>query len=209
MATELDREQARELLAWYINGSLPQDQRVQVESWLARDAGLRAERLFMEQAAANLRETAQHPQASSVGRLLDRIAAEQAHAGANVVGMKQKTARMETGRKWMFAMAAAVILVQAIVIGALVTHGGDQGVLKPLSGPGQSLKANLQVTFVETAPEIEIRALLSEARAQIVSGPGSLGVYGLHVPADHLELAAHRLSAASAIVASVTKVDSP
>lgn len=205
---DMDRQQAAELLPWYANGSLAEDQRAQVEAWVARDTALRADLEFLRQAGAVLRATAERPARSSVGRFLDRIAAEQGNAEvANVVGLKRAHPPAGTGRKWAFALAAGVMLAQAIVIGVLVSREGDDGALKPLSGAPQGQSANLQVTFVETTPEIEIRALLAEAGAQIVGGPGSLGVYQLHVAPEKLDHAEQLLRKASHLVASVSRPD--
>lgn len=205
---DMDRQQAAELLPWYANGTLADDQRAQVEAWVARDAALRADLELLRQAGTVLRATAERPVHSSVGRFLDRIAAEPANAeGANVVGLKRASRPVSAGRKWAFALAAGVMLAQAVVIGVLVTREGDDGALEPLSGPAHGQRPNLQVTFVETAPEIEIRALLAETGAQIVGGPGSLGVYRLHVAPEKLEQAEQLLRKASHVVASVSRAD--
>jgi hypothetical protein len=209
LATNISRQQAAELLPWFANGTLAADQLIQVEGWLQRDAGLRAELEFLRQAGAVLRDTADRPSASSIGRFLDRVAADQAdgRTGGGVVGIKRARPSLSSSGKWAFALAAGVILAQAIVIGALVMRDADQGVLEPLSGTPQGARANLQAIFVETIAEIEIRALLAEVNAQIVTGPGTLGVYGLHVPPAQLDAAERRLREASGVVASVTRVD--
>lgn len=205
---DMDRQQAAELLPWYANGTLAGDQRAQVEAWVARDAALRTDLEFLRQAGTVMRATSERPTHSSVGRLLDRIAAEQGNAeGANVVGLKRAQPPASARRKWALALAAGVMLAQALVIGVLVTRQGDDGGLEPLSGPTQGLPANLQITFVETAPEIEIRALLTNTGAQIVRGPGALGVYNLHVAPDKLDNAEQMFRKASHVVASVSRVD--
>lgn len=209
MAIEFSRQQAAELLPWYANGTLAADQHAQVEDWLARDAGLRSELEFLRKAGAVLRETADRPAASSVGRFLDRVAADQIEGGTGggVVGIGRARRPLSNAGKWAFALAAGVMLAQAIVIGSLVTRDTDQGILEPLSGTPQGARPNLQATFVESVAEIEIRALLAEVNAQIVSGPGALGVYGLRVPPAQLDAAERRLREASGIVASVTRID--
>jgi hypothetical protein len=209
LATGISRQQAAELLPWYANGTLAPDQHAQVEGWLARDSGLQSELEFVRQAGAILRETAARPASSSIGRFLDRVAADQIEGGtaAGVVGIRRTRRPLSGAGKWAFALAAGVILAQAIVIGALVMRDTDQGVLDPLSGMPQGDRPNLQATFVETVAEIEIRALLAEVNAQIVSGPGTLGVYGLRVPPSQLDAAERRLREASGIVASVTRID--
>lgn len=209
MVTEISRQQAAELLPWYANGSLAQEQRAQVEGWLARDDGLQSELEFLQKAGVVLRDTAERPAASSIGRFLDRIAADQIEGvtSGGVVGIKHPRRPLSSAGKWAYALAAGVILAQAIVIGALMMRDTDQGALEPLSGTPQGARPNLQATFVETVAEIEIRALLAAVDAQIVSGPGALGVYGLRVPPAQLDAAERRLREASGIVASVSRIE--
>ena len=92
--------------------------------------------------------------------------------------------------QWVPALASVLIVGQAFLLfslmdspeghkgqgtGAIIERGIPQGT--PVTPPIQ-----IQVKFVETAKEIQIRELLKELDGQIVNGPTSEGLYILEFP---------------------------
>jgi hypothetical protein len=89
--------------------------------------------------------------------------------------------------RWVPALASFLIVGQAILL--LSVLGGPEGQVGPRQGPviersiPQGTPAipliKIQVEFVETAQEIQIRRLVQELGGQIVNGPSKEGLYTL------------------------------
>ena len=106
---------------------------------------------------------------------------------------------------------AAVVLVQAGVIGALLLASPAQQVLlsgEPTATAPNSAATNqvqLTVAFNPQTTELAIRELLAAAGAQILSGPSALGLYIVAVPAAKSDAAVAKLRAAKGVVESVQR----
>jgi len=196
MATEHDAH-VSESLPWYINGTLPTRERAEVERHLRSCRRCRDEYDWLQQLRRNVQES-MPPASGDLGlsRFLDRIASE-----SNIVPL-----RHPARPRWVvpaFALAASLLIAQAVVIGVLL-H--DRSVtLHTLSGPSTARGTLLQVTFVPQATEEQIRTAVVAAGAEIVSGPGALGVYTLSVDPDRAEAAVRTLQQAHEVVASVSR----
>ena len=89
--------------------------------------------------------------------------------------------------RWVPALASFLIVGQAVLL--LSVLGGPEGQDGPRPGPvidrgiPQGTPAipliKIQVEFVETAQEIQIRSLVQELGGQMVNGPTSEGLYTL------------------------------
>jgi hypothetical protein len=102
---------------------------------------------------------------------------------------------------------AALVLVQAGVIGALLLNSSAQQAPLSADAPtttsaGQVL---LAIAFNPQATELAIRQLLAAAGAQLVAGPSALGLYTVAVPAASAEAAITQLRAAQGVVDSVQR----
>ena len=62
----------------------------------------------------------------------------------------------------------------------------------------------MQVQFLPQASEQQIRKLLNEVHAQIVSGPGALGIYTVRVAESDGEAAMQRMHRETGVVESVS-----
>ena len=201
MSTDDALAHARELLPFYVNGTLEAGEQRLVEEQLARSRALRAELEWLRKLDAQLDEGAAAPAGDlGLSRLMARIDAER---DGRVV-----TLPASRRRRWMLpalALAASVLLAQSIVIGVLMQQHDD--VLRPLSGhPPQAAGALLQVRFKAEAPEGRLRALLIDAGADIVSGPGALGIYTLRVDPKRVAEAVKRLKSEPDLVESVSVI---
>jgi hypothetical protein len=96
-----------------------------------------------------------------------------------------------------------MLLAQAAVIGYLVHE--RNAALAPLSGQPPASGELLQVVFKADATERDIRGLLASVDAELVGGPGALGVYTIRVPAGRADAAAAALRGRADVVESVAR----
>lgn len=200
------RRRFEEMLPWYVNGTLERESRQWFETQLATHPELRSELEFTETIQARVQASV--PQVApdlGLDTLMSRIHAERAsapsparparsQAAATPGLMARLTAFLEGFRLTpAFATAAAVIAVQAGIIGVLVSNQPDGGVDDPAysgfrsAGDGVVVTGPLlEVAFNADAREREIRALLVEVGGTLAGGPGQLGQYMVYVPADRI-----------------------
>jgi hypothetical protein len=104
-------------------------------------------------------------------------------------------------RPMVGVLASGMIVAQMGLLAALVRYTGQSGtqenVVVPASGASSVAGAVLfSVVFKDAASSKEIRELLAANQAQIVGGPGAIGVWVISVPKEKL------LDAAKAFVKS-------
>jgi anti-sigma factor RsiW len=193
----------RELLPWYVNGTLGADERAEVERILAQSELLRAEVAWLSAMRGEFREQAEAalPPERKVGaepagleKLLALARAQEQGQVAFLPGRGRASAAAATGwNRWgkpLLAVAAALVLAQAVVIGQLVKGGSGTGNIVPASGDAAVASGvQLQVVFRDTATERELRAALTAAGVEIVGGPGQLGVYKVRAAPDKADAA--------------------
>lgn len=197
-------EHVEDQLTWYVNGTLGEAETEIVEKHLASCAHCRTE-------LAWLREVRQQTQSnvpdflpdSGLQQLMEKIRAEQRTAKQ----APRLWPRFELNW-WSPAMgfAAILIVLQAVVIGGLLTRGDETH--HTLSGRAASVEGTLlQITFRPDAREADLRAVLSSVQAEIVSGPGALGVYTIEVPSENSRSALAQLQRREDLVQSVHALD--
>jgi hypothetical protein len=82
------------------------------------------------------------------------------------------------------ALACGIVAVQFGIIAHMATSRGEEGEYVGVRGmKGRTQDAFVRVTFKPESTEIDLRALLREVNAEIVSGPSQLGDYYLVVRA--------------------------
>ncbi|HSH43861.1 MAG TPA: hypothetical protein VK973_17195, partial [Arenicellales bacterium] len=104
-----------------------------------------------------------------------------------------------SARWWRPAMAAAVLVI-AVQTGLLINTWQSEDAYEPAGAAHE--RAAIQLRFSPAATEADIRGLLGRVDVEIISGPGSVGVYRV-APVDagaDLEELAARLRAAEGIV---------
>lgn len=107
--------------------------------------------------------------------------------------------------------ASAIIVSQMGLLAAVVRqlHQAENTTVSTTVTPATGSKAVeganvLQVTFKDTASLLEVRVLLSQVHAQVVGGPGALGIWEIAVPQDETDNAVKQITA-SKLAYSVTK----
>jgi len=95
------------------------------------------------------------------------------------------------------AVAVALVVVQAGVIGMLAWQSRDTEDTQIRAGTQDPTPRGplLRVSFRQDLREAELRGALAEVGAEIVGGPGQIGVYLLRIKGDDLAAAAQRLRA--------------
>lgn len=197
---ETEFERARELLPWYLNGTLDAPRRLLVEAQLARSTALREELEWLRKLDHDLEGTLPIPEGDlGLGRLMNRI---EAQGEGTLVPLKRPQRR-----RWLvpsLALAATLVIAQTLVIGVLLNDRSQ--VLKPLGVSTTTQGSLLQVQFRSTATEAQMRELLVACGAEVVGGPGSLGIYTLRVAPERADEALRQLRAATAIVEAANPV---
>jgi hypothetical protein len=209
-----------EMLPFYVNGTLSAEDRAAVEAYLQAHPEAQSELRWFESLQAKVREDVP-PVSSEVGleRAMQRIRAEgPAPKGARPAAqpgfgerLRQFFASLvpQPVLKPALAAALAVVAVQAVVIGNLVSERSDDSTtlraMRPGTGPvehGPYLKLN----FKPDAREADIRLLLVQMQGSLAAGPGQLGDYYVRVPEAQAEALADKVKV-SPIVDGVAVVD--
>lgn len=219
MTEQQMKQRFDELVPWHVNGTLDTWRREWIEHYLRAHPQARAELRWHESLQAVIRES-EAGLSSDLGleRLMARIRAEsRATQRAKTATLSQRISGLAALLRMTpaLAVAAAVIMAQAGVIGVLVMQQEGRDALpgglsaersidrvQLISGPV------LQVNFKSDATERDIRSLLVSVSGTLVGGPGQLGNYIVLVPADKVNQAAQQL-AASKLVQEVSVLPDP
>lgn len=184
-----DREEIERLLPFYVNGTLEAAERQVVEDARVSDETIDREIAFLEAVRDGVRaesgDATNSPGEFGLKRLereIRAVAAETSTASvpqpANDSGNNVRPIFSQRSGWRPMALAASL----ALVIGFGATN------LVPLTGGGDNYQAAgggtvsaagpvLQISFVPTASERAIRAVLQQNKLSIVSGPSALGIY--------------------------------
>ncbi|MDE3049735.1 MAG: zf-HC2 domain-containing protein, partial [Nitrospirota bacterium] len=178
------------LLPWYLNGTLREDERRQVDQHLSSCAACRAELDELAQLNVQLHEVfaAQSEPSSRLQRaVLGQVALEASTKGAKSVSGPQRLKGLDEWFRSLFAPRWAPALVVTLLVAQLglllwsMTRPTllDQVTTRGLGAP----TVRLRVVFQETASERQIRSLVQGLRGRIVDGPTSDGAYIMEFPA--------------------------
>lgn len=182
------------LLPWYVNETLSPAERADVEGHLRLCARCRAE-------VAWLRSLREHMQR------LDRADVPSAFGRARVLRDIERQPR----RRWLPVALAAAIALAALPPILLVDRFGSDVPIVPLGEKRSDGGVLLQIRFVPTASEAQIRRALRDVGATLIDGPSAIGVYRARltavrpVDAAEIENAVERLRAQTPIVEHVVR----
>lgn len=197
-------QELRDLLPWYVNRTLDAATSEEIDLLAGRSPLVRAEVLWLGQLRSQVRQfrdqAEQRPDDAGLDTLLALIHAEDTGKVVRLRG-RWNAWLAEPRQLSVASLAAAVVLAQAALIGTLLMRPAPE-TLTPLSGEAPAGGELLQVTFKPKATEAQIRGLLAGLRAEVVSGPGALGVYTLRVPEGQGPAALARLRGDRAIIES-------
>lgn len=164
MNAQIQDDDPRALLPWYLNGTLSEEESRRVEEWLESEG---------EQAEAELamlHELREHLQ-------------EQEHQGPGELGwhrLKRQIQKDRASPGWYRPALAATLVVVVLQAGLLgrqwfsADGANDWQTLSATTAQGQ-----IQVRFNPGSSEQQIRELLRRLRLELVAGPSAQGVYRL------------------------------
>jgi len=199
-----ERDEIELMLPWYVAGTLAPHERRRVADYLAKDESLRTQLALIEEDRAETllaNEALGAPSAGALSRLMNRIDAEtpaKAGVAAVAAGLWQKAGQFldelsPAAVRWAAVAAVAVIFVQAIALGGLLTGGIGGARYQTASGErvaGAQSGTFVLVKFAETANAGQINDLLARSGARIVDGPTPDGMYRIRISDKKLSEAA-------------------
>jgi len=182
-AGESDHEEVAGLIPWYVNSSLPDQERLKVDAHIAGCAACRAD-LAEEQKIferINGAPTVEYMPAASLRRLQSRLDILQSPTDA------ARSPRVASGRLSKQGLKAASIAVVAISISLLLADRWVQfraqqaapNYRTVTSSPARARDEVIRAVFAPTLTLVEMQAILEEADLRIISGPTEAGVYSL------------------------------
>jgi hypothetical protein len=197
-------ERVDALLPWYLNQTLADGERREVDEHLAACAACRRALEVERNVAEALRagaEPAPAPHPQQFARLLERVEeAEAAPAEASprwhgVRALLRRAAGGGSGssglRTLAVLQAAAIVALLGVLLARLDAAAPAAGApaaayrtladVPAAAAAREAAPLRLRVIFSPATPEGEMRALLAQVGAQIVAGPSPLGAYTLEL----------------------------
>ena len=198
ISNDPSREDVEMLLPWYVNGTLDRQDAARVEAYLDQhpdlDVQLVAAREDMDQ-SIRANEAIVGPSAMAFERLMERVEAEApmrhraAAAGRGVMASVDEFLKaLSPGRLgWAAMAAAAVIMVQAGVVGSMLLNQTSGEKTYQTASGGKALEGTfVLVKFQETAPMAQVSSYLEQHDAEIVGGPKPGGLFRVRISAEKL-----------------------
>ena len=166
---QMSRDEIEALLVFYANGTLDGDERDAVEAALEGDSTLRADLQHLIDFRAEMQSTAlRDPGDLAFKKLMNEVDQTPQNNAADIPSSNSPKWPVS---RWVAVAAVLALAVQTIVFWQSTTTGYELA-----SGDNRS---DVIVAFQPAATENDIRILLLELDLEIVSGPSSLGLYGL------------------------------
>jgi len=194
--SDKSKEELDALMVFLANDTLDADERAEVEAYVAEREGAEEEMAALMSIRAEMQaeeDTVNLPGEFGIARLMRDIDREGAEA--------TPIAAKPTSQIWKIAAVVATALFLGQI--ALNPPGQDEGVTLAEGELIVDLSYTIQVTFVPSATEADIRALLTDLDLTIRDGPSALGIYVLSAPdAAALEAALEALRARQDLVES-------
>ncbi len=171
-------DQARELLPWFSNGTLDEDERKRVAEHLRTCGACRSEVESLDRVRRVVREQPADD-GSDVGNLDEILARIDAAGGVH----QPKTAVV----RWLLIAQAAAIVILATLL--LVPDSprvdvGDPQPFRTLSAEPETVPSgaeHLRIVFADTTTARQLREILQSVEARIVDGPSPVGAYTLRI----------------------------
>ena len=173
------RASFRAALPFYINGTLPEGERAEVEAFLALDAEARDELAFAQALAGAARQhVEERDPMAGFDQFQKRLAAARAEEQK-----PQKRSWRDWAASWGFSPALGFVIallgLQTVMNLGVVTRPFEEPVTRSLATSQRA--ANLKIVVSASASMAQLVELLQGQRCQIVWGPGSGGEFWLVV----------------------------
>ena len=202
------------LLPWYLNGTLREDERRQVDQHLLSCAACRAEFDELTRLNVQLHEVyaaQSEPSTRIQGAVLAQVQRETSEKGAkSVTGSPWLKGLDDWFRslfvpRWAPALAVTLLVAQlGLLLWSLTLPTlSDRVTIRGLDAP----TVRLRVVFQETASERQIRVLVQGVHGRIVDGPALDGTYIMEVPAGDRAAAQKKVDALRSQPESIRMVE--
>ena len=168
MSSELDRQHIIELLPFWVNGTLSQDERDMVEAAMAQDPSLRqeAEMLSLVRATMQQQSDVQSPGDLGLARLRRVIE----DSPQQVLEGRSRT------RRYILSFSSGLAAALAL-LAVLGNFRASEDVYELASSNDDT--ANIVVSFRPDATQASMASLLQMHELVIVDGPSAIGLYRL------------------------------
>ncbi len=176
----MNDEEITNLLPWYVNGTLSEAERSEVEALLERSNTARKELEFFQELSKQVKEEPVGKVSELGWRRLQRDI--------------QTLSRDAASGWWKRGLAVAATLILALQIGILVERP-DTRVDTRLLGQGaatsplQGTHWRLQIEFHKESDWREISDLIYRLRGTIIDGPSAIGLLHVAIPKNNREYA--------------------
>jgi hypothetical protein len=194
-------ERFEELLPWYANGSLGDDDRAFVDAYLEQHPEARSELEWYRSLQKRVQENAPAvPATIGLARAMRLIQGDRPTMAERIGAFFGNL-----GLRPSYAMAAmAIVVVQGGVILNLLGDVNDNAdEIRALRAVHVEEGPMLKISFAPDARESDIRMLMVQVQGELAGGPGQLGDYYLRVPAGSEAAALARVQAAPIVQAAV------
>jgi hypothetical protein len=170
-----DHNRTLELIPWYVNGSLSDDERLTIERHLRTCVPCRSALADEQRLRGLIREQAAIPHGPEHGvtDLLHRLN-----------GNGPVRSGFGIARPFVYAAVAGVAVVAALVLvrPATETVGQHGGEFSTLTNTSDSAKDRIDIVFDEDVGSAEISAFIESLGGQLEAGPSELGRYTVSLP---------------------------
>ena len=164
-----------ELLPWFVNGTASDKEKQEVESHLVICSTCQQEVALLQKMRAQVKDSPSHaPGEVGLNRLLNEVQKER---------MASKGPTPIQSGWWRTGLAIAASLIICVQAGLLIDAWYLSKPVMPLAGP-QLSGSILQISFVPTATEAEIRQVVNIVHGTFVDGPSQLGIYRIRLALD-------------------------
>lgn len=190
-----EREEIEMLVPFYVTGRISAEDARRVDAYLKRNPDF-AEHIELARderaATASVNEALGFPSARSADKIFEAIAADnpptvaraRARSRGLLMAIREFFVTPTPGAvRFVAAAAAAVFLVQAIVLGSMLMRPDAPGGYQTAAGPQQAATPGIValVAFHDTATLADISRTLTTADATIVEGPLNGGLFKVRI----------------------------
>lgn len=194
MSSELDRQHIIELLPFWVNGTLSQDERDMVEAAMAQDPSLRQEAEMLSLVRATMQEQSDVQSPGDLG--LARLRRVIEDSPQQVLEGRSRT------RRYFLSFSSG--LAAALALLAVVSNFRTPDDVYELASSNDDA-ANIVVSFRPDVTQASMASLLQRHELVIVDGPSAIGLYRLSPldPEADLEKLAGMLRSETGVFESV------
>jgi anti-sigma factor RsiW len=187
-----------ELLPWYVNGTLDDEERAWVDRYLVEHPDARAELAWYQSLQKRMRDNAPAvPATIGLAKVMTLIQGDRPTWAERVGGF---FAAIFDGVGMRPTAALAALAVVAVQGGVIFNLLGDARLAEEEAAEVRATRATpvtegplLKLNFAPDAKEADIRFLLISVQGTLVGGPGQLGDYYVRVPAGREAASAEKL----------------